>query len=199
MWSHEIVPTYSGIILRVFGYAVRLSGGADTCSLQSLIVSDDFSQVFDESQFADTVVHLIRNGVWIEIVPDANAPLDQLNDPGISTTIHVISGCNPGYRETDEANALRHIHMEQCLREVGADPQSAIGMSPDGSWVEPSWAVTGLTRDQACAVGREFGQVAVFEIDARRIHVVRCIDSTAASSKPYRTGCRSNPERGPES
>jgi hypothetical protein len=39
-------------------------------------------------------------------------------------------------------------------------------------------------RKTVCALGQEFGQVAVFEIDFDCLHVVRCADSEVVSSRP---------------
>ncbi len=143
-------------------------------------------QPFDESQFAHTIVRVELNGSWVEFVPNPEAVDDAATVSPVRGIVHVISGCNPGYRESDEVNAQRHIYMEQRLRDVGAQPLPAIGMSPDGSWVEPSWGVTGLARETVCALGREFGQVAVFEIEGSRIRIIRCTDSAEVSDRGVR-------------
>jgi hypothetical protein len=140
---------------------------------------------FDESQFEHTVVQMRVDGVLVEIVPQKEE-LPVADQHRIHETFHVISAGNPGFLDTDENNERRHIYMNHRLREMGVDPLPAIGASLDGEWQEASWAVTGMTRQQACELGREFGQVAVFEIDSGRIQVVRCADSQVVSSRPYR-------------
>ncbi len=142
-------------------------------------------QSFDESQFARTVVRMEVDGIWVEILPMDVVP--PTTDPRrIQGTVHVVSASNPGFLDTDENNERQHIYMSRRLREMGVEPRPAIGSSPDSEWQEASWVVTGMTRQQACELGREFGQVAVFEIDSQRIHVVRCTDSEVVSSRPYR-------------
>lgn len=142
-------------------------------------------QPFDESQFENTVVRMELDGGVVEIVPqDEGVPTTNPNS--IHETVHVISASNPGFLDTDENNERRHVYMSHRLRELGVEPLAAIGASPDGQWQEASWAVRGLTRQQVCELGREFGQVAVFEIDSRQVHVVRCSDSEVVSSRPYR-------------
>jgi len=139
---------------------------------------------FDEGQFENAIIRILGDGGWIEIAP-VSEPMGAAGVAAIDEPVHVISGCNPGYRETDEVNARRHRELELRLRKLGPDPSPAVGMSPDRSWVEPSWAVAGLSRKTVCALGQEFGQVAVFEVDSDRIRVVRCADSEAVSSRPY--------------
>lgn len=144
---------------------------------------------FDESRFADTIVRVLDRGEWFDIVPMTEGRIESRpNDVqaiDVSeqfVTCHIISGCNPGYRERRSVNARRHLDLEARLRGEGFDPQPALGLSPDGTWEEPSWSVAGMTRAQACAMGREFGQIAVFEIDGESMRVVRCQDATVSSS-----------------
>lgn len=143
----------------------------------------DSQQEFDEDQFAHAVIRIKVGDEWLEITPGEPGTSNPRSVDGV---IRVVSGCNPGYRETDEVNSRRHRELELRLREFGEDPRPALGTSPDGSWVEPSWAVVGLGRETVCGLGRNFGQVAVFEIDSDRIHVVTCADSAVVSSRPYR-------------
>ena len=159
-------------------------------SLQSRCMarSDDVRARFDVDQFAHTVVRFDSGQGWIDIVPQAVSAGEGSTDEQsvITESVYVISGCNPGFREADDVNERRHGLLEARLNELGVTPRPAVGLSPDESWIEPSWAVVGLTRDQACDVGWEFGQVAVFEIDSRQIHVVRCVDRTVTSSSSFR-------------
>lgn len=149
-------------------------------------------QRFDPSQFVQTVIRFVDDDRWIDLIPEAGTSRGS-GDVVIAEPVHVISGCNPGYRESDEVNRVRHMELKKRLRESGVEPQPAIGMAPDGSWVEDSWVVTGLKRAAVCAIGREFGQVAVFEVDAHSIHVVGCADSRVVSSVGYRVGTDHEP------
>jgi hypothetical protein len=147
-------------------------------------VSDAADLSFDEGQFSSAIVRILDQGTWFDIVPN-----DDLSTPGsnlvMPTPLYVISGCNPGYRASDEENDRRHEQLGERLRDMGVDLMPAVGMSPDGSWVEPSWAVSSLDLDVVCALGREFGQVAVFVIDEGEIRVVRCRDGVSMSSKVF--------------
>lgn len=143
-------------------------------------------EIFDESQFGRTVLRVQLEGTWFEFTPGkglsgASAPWP------LRTMLHVISGRNPGYTADDESNQRWHADLEHHLRSAGLNPTPAVGSSPDGTWVEPSWAVTGLNREEACAVGRAFGQIAVFEIEGQdanelEVRVIRCADGQDQSS-----------------
>ena len=52
----------------------------------------------------------------------------------------------------------------------------AAGSSPDGGWAEESVAVVGIDRAAARALGREFGQHAVFEVADGLLRVHACFD-----------------------
>ena len=159
--------------------------------LGSWAMGEGATPQFDEGQFARTVLRVHIEGEWWEIVPGAGfrGPANQWP---LRTTLYVISGRNPGYTATDEDNERWHGELEHQLRTKGWDPMPAVGSSPDGNWVEPSWAVVGIGRDEACAVGRIFGQVAVFEIDrppdgglgggVLEIRVISCSDGRVMST-----------------
>lgn len=155
-------------------------------------MSDPAEPTFDEDQFASTIVRVFHQGKWLEIHPDASAVTSPIA-VRLPSPLHVISGCNPGYRADEAENERRHTYMEERLKQLGVDPIPAVGMSPDGTWVEPSWAVSGLTRDQVCELGRAFGQVAVFEIDVREVSVIQCRDGIAVSVSTY--GLRQLPDQ----
>lgn len=175
-------------------HGCSLAGRRRNPSLGFLFVSS--SQRFDPGQFVHTVIRLFAGETWIDLVPDAETSRDS-GDVIIVEPVHVISGCNPGYRESDEVNRMRHMNMERRLRESGAEPRPAIGMSPDGSWVEPSWFVAGLPRAVVCSIGREYGQVAVFEVDAFRIHVLKCAGEDLVASTSYRVAFGESPVHEP--
>ena len=151
---------------------------------------DDVEPAFDDQQFARSVVRILIEDSWFEV-----APTVELNPGGSSLPvhglIHVVSARNPGFKERDDVNDRLHRELEQRLQGLGLDPMSAVGMSRDGSWIEPSWALASIDRSTACGFGREFGQLAVFEIDvldqrAPKIRVLRCSDGVIVSDLPCR-------------
>lgn len=137
---------------------------------------------FDEAQFADSLVQIHLDGVWVEFVPVSD---EAGGSWPIERAIHVVSGCNPGYRAAAEDNEQRHRDLEGVLRRDGHEPLPAWGLSRDRMWREQSWAVRGSSRHEACAYGRRFAQVAVFEIDGRCIRIVACDSEEVTSTRPY--------------
>jgi Protein of unknown function (DUF3293) len=93
----------------------------------------------------------------------------------LPTPTFVLTGWNagvdrPGLGKNREKNRL----LRKRLIELGARVYPAVGAAPDGDHYEESYAATGLGRDGAAALGREFGQVAVFELNPSRQTVVGC-------------------------
>ena len=90
-------------------------------------------------------------------------------------TFWVLTAWNPGSELfSDTENAERHQALCACLDELGHTWLPALGTSPDESWSEESVAVPGLDRETALALGREFGQEAVFEVTAEYLRVHGC-------------------------
>lgn len=115
--------------------------------------------------YVSTVVTVCGpDGVWI---PVAQLALDRV--------VHVLTAWNPGeHRPGREENEAANLRLAQRLRATGMPVRDALGSSPDGSHQEEGFAVIGLKRADARALGRDFGQAAIFEIrDCRQI-VVGC-------------------------
>ena len=90
-------------------------------------------------------------------------------------TFWVLTAWNPGSEPfSDTENAERHRQLCARLDELGHPWLPARGASPDGTWFEESVAVPGLDRHMALALGREFGQEAVFEVTAEKFRVHGC-------------------------
>ena len=83
----------------------------------------------------------------------------------LSGVVHVITAWNPGdLRPTHEENQKASGELRMRLLGLGLKPIRALGADPDSDHAEESWAVSGLSDDQARALGAEFGQVAVFRL-----------------------------------
>lgn len=52
--------------------------------------------------------------------------------------------------------------------------EEVVGMAADGSWQEPSWAVSGISEEQAIALGQQYQQWAIFRFDEQGRTVVDC-------------------------
>lgn len=99
-------------------------------------------------------------------------------------TVHVVTAWNPGdVRPSLEENHAANRRLHALLVSRGCEPVRAVGREPDGTHCEDSWAVAGLSDEEACEIGAAFGQDAVFRIDAGVQSVVSC-DGTWSDSRP---------------
>ena len=91
--------------------------------------------------------------------------------------LFVITACCPYSIDIDH-QSNRHLHqqLKQHLdsRFPLASSEEIIGRSADGQWQELSWAVTGIDKHQALAIGRMFHQWAIFSFDQGERLVLRC-------------------------
>ncbi|MYQ44894.1 DUF3293 domain-containing protein [Streptomyces sp. SID4985] len=98
-------------------------------------------------------------------------------------TIHVITAFNPrGRVVTPEDNARAHASL---LAELGRSRHTwwpATGGSPCGTHTEESVAVTGLTDAEARALGRRFGQDAVFAWSPEAWRLLACFEERSEAA-----------------
>ena len=91
--------------------------------------------------------------------------------------LFVITACCP---YSINIGHQSNYHLHQCLRQhldsrfPLASIEEIIGRSADGQWQELSWAVTGIDKHQALAMGRMFHQWAIFSFDQGERSVLRC-------------------------
>ena len=91
----------------------------------------------------------------------------------LPTPIHIITAYNPFEKVLNrEENQQRQEALERLLELRSVQFTSVCGVSPDGQWVEPSFAVHGLNRSAACALARYIGQRAIFELDDEFLYVI---------------------------
>jgi len=80
----------------------------------------------------------------------------------------IVTACNPGLEVClPEENEARNQWLEERLHEEGLCYVSARGYDPGRDHEEPSFAVLGITLEDACALAREFDQAAIFWWDGR--------------------------------
>ena len=123
--------------------------------------------------YLKTVVSIEEDGL---LVPASNA---RCVAKGV---VHVLTAWNPGderpsREENDDAN--EKLRIELVSR--GLNPCRAVGADPDSEHAEESWAVHGLSDDEARALGTAFGQVAVFRLTATGQAVLACSEDWVAS------------------
>jgi hypothetical protein len=114
---------------------------------------------------------------WWQLVPrplDAPAPAGGAR-LGFEVPCHVLTAYNPDGRaaaEADNRAAARALRADHRLHGLVVLP--SLGGHPDGAWLEPGVAIIGLSRDQARALGRAYGQLAVYELDGTIRRVIAC-------------------------
>lgn len=75
-------------------------------------------------------------------------------------TYAYLTACNPGSKPlSDQENAERQGELLARLK--GRPLVQGVAVADDGSWSEESVLVLGITREDAVALGKEFGQVAI--------------------------------------
>jgi hypothetical protein len=99
--------------------------------------------------------------------------------------LFVVTAYNPNGIARDHArNEAAQAALEADVQQGGGLAWPATGQSRDASWSEPGVAVGGFDRAAACDLGRRYDQLAVFELTADELHVVRCADDEIVRTRP---------------
>src|SRR5690606_9502020 len=80
-----------------------------------------------------------------------------------------------------EENGRAQRRLDEYLQSRGIEYYNAVGYAVDGSHSEPSFALFRMSREQAAAIGRRFGQAAIFYFEGRpqsKGEVVPCGEDT---------------------
>lgn len=91
----------------------------------------------------------------------------------LNTPVHVITACNPfGELLSDEDNKQRNQLLLNELCEFDITLKPVLGHSPSKHWQEQSFAIFGLTREQACEIGTKYDQKGIFELNNDKLLVI---------------------------
>lgn len=117
-------------------------------------------------------------------------------------SLHVITAWNPRGAPLDPTeNDRRQKEMQDGLDRSTFEWVPAAGVAEDGLWAEASVAITGMTRQEAVQMGRQWDQEAIFEWDpsTSAVTVVSCVDDrlTARAATTYVLPTRPCPMRPP--
>jgi len=129
--------------------------------------------------YTRAILRLDLPGGEIEVAPTAfgrtRGPF-----PGDGHPIHIITAHNPGgHRSSPDDNALAQSKLTDLISEAGLEYYAAAGGDRAWEHVEPSLAFVGLDLERACALGREFGQDAIFEWSPTGLAVLSCTGARA--------------------
>ena len=88
----------------------------------------------------------------------------------------VITACCPFSEPLDDAaNLALHRSLQRRLQKLpGVSMEEVVGMAPDGSWKELSWAVAGISEQQAIDLGRLYYQWAIFRFNEQGRAILGC-------------------------
>ena len=91
--------------------------------------------------------------------------------------LFIITACCPYSIDIDQQfNCELHELLQWHLKSAfpSASLEEIVGCSADGQWQELSWAVTGISEEQALEVGKVFHQWAIFKINGKERQVLQC-------------------------
>jgi hypothetical protein len=118
--------------------------------------------------------------VDVEINPDEWVPID-VAVRHIPTPLHLITAWNPMSQQLGrDENFERMDLLTTALDELAALWFPAVGRSPDGSWSEDTFAIYGISRDEAIELGARFEQHAIFEATDEELIVLGCDETWEA-------------------
>ena len=86
----------------------------------------------------------------------------------------VLTAYNPGRAVASSVNEAAQAHLIEYLSQRSLSWLPAIGRSRDGTWQEPSLAVTDLPEPEAIEIARRFDQDAIFKWDGENLSVISC-------------------------
>ena len=126
-------------------------------------------------QYATAVVRVTVSCGTLHVCPAPPGQTDGHFPDGRGRTIHIITAHNPaGELATDEANQAAHARLLQVVQERTREFYPAAGGDPEWTHVEQSLAVIGLDDEQACALGQQFVQDAIFAWTPTQWSVIAC-------------------------
>jgi hypothetical protein len=132
------------------------------CRISTLLTNRE--QIWSAFEATNIVQKIDGNIVW------AGSGATSLPLP---TPVHVITAFNPFEKVlSQEENQGRLAGLKQLLELYPVQFVSVSGESADGQWSEPSFAVHGFSRFQACELARRIGQRAIFELDDEFLYVI---------------------------
>lgn len=125
---------------------------------------------FDPSRYAGAVVDITLPSRIMRLSP---ADAAGTGFP-FETPVHVVSASNPGCELPAEENAARHAGLVAAVRLLDIVTLDAVGRDTTSEYAEASVVLVGLSDDEALALGRRFGQDAIFRWSADSVAIMDC-------------------------
>lgn len=124
-------------------------------------------QALYENARYDIVLGAERITLSTEGVLSGNVSLLFEQSVAIITAYNPSAGSDHPILLSDEENGRAQRRLEEYLQSRGIEYYNAVGYAVDGSHSEPSFALFRMSREQAAAIGRRFGQAAIFYFEGR--------------------------------
>ncbi len=104
-------------------------------------------------------------------IGEKNPALAELLSHAALDTAAYVTAWNPGsVAQSDEDNASAHIRLVSEIEPRACPYYTGYGRDPSGVWpAERSLLILGLSAEEACDLGRRFGQAAIVVSDATAI------------------------------
>lgn len=152
----------------------------------------------DTKDYVDNIFKNIHKQHFVDFLRDALvefkiektiAPLELFDEAVLVSTegyawapsslpCFIVSACCPFSQNTPLHRLLDEPLHESLRRRIeglpGASCEAVVGQSVDGSWREPSWAIYGISEEQAIDLGKLYQQWAIFRWDENGRVVIAC-------------------------
>ncbi|MFM7888302.1 MAG: DUF3293 domain-containing protein [Pseudanabaena sp.] len=104
------------------------------------------------------------------------AGINAMPNLSMNHPIYVISAYNPLEEVLlTEENERRHFALGTILKSRKLKFEEVFGESPDRKWSEHSFAIEGMSQEDACELAEKFGQRAIFELTQDEVKVISVI------------------------
>ncbi len=103
----------------------------------------------------------------------------------LTTPVHIITAWNPYEKILSlSQNTKRNRDLLDMLNQYNIEVLDVVGYSPGEKWKEESFAVSGLSRNQACQIAIRYGQRGIFEILEDILLVIEVNSQKIRRSRP---------------
>ncbi len=130
----------------------------------------------------------------LQVIESISDAVGRARVDAFGTRGHVVTAWNPGARVlTTQENAARHADLREVVASAGLVGLPATGRACDGTWHEqgvflPARGTLADARETALALGRAFGQLGIYEIDAGELRALACADGSVVAPCPTTAG-----------
>ena len=125
----------------------------------------------------DSLEHLYRDAIYEVDLPTGTVTLriGEATPERLPGPLALVTAFNPGTsRPREETNRSANHRLEVEITRRGWRWFPARGRDAAATHVEPSFAITGIARDEALALGRQFGQAAIVFVDVEQVSLLWC-------------------------